>query len=60
MESHKGAISQTLAKLEKRGLILRKKKDGNARTVHLYVTDKGKELSEAHKNFDIEHMTSLL
>jgi DNA-binding MarR family transcriptional regulator len=53
----KGAVSQILSKLEKRGLIIRKKEAGNAKTVHLYVTDKGKILSNAHKDYDIKELT---
>lgn len=53
----KGAVSQTITKLEKRGLIRRKKDVGNAKTVHLYVTDKGQLLSEAHKDYDIKEFT---
>jgi DNA-binding MarR family transcriptional regulator len=53
----KGAVSQILAKLEKRDLIIRKKEHGNAKNVHLYVTDKGEVLSKAHKNYDIKELT---
>ena len=53
----KGAVSQIIGKLEKRGLIIRKKEDGNAKTVHLYVTEKGKLLSNAHKSYDIKELT---
>lgn len=53
----KGAVSQIIAKLEKRNFIIRKKEDGNARNVHLYATDKGKILSKAHKAYDIKELT---
>ncbi|EOO11710.1 MarR family winged helix-turn-helix transcriptional regulator [Bacillus mycoides] len=53
----KGAVSQIITKLEKRGLIIRKKEAGNAKTVHLYVTDKGNLLSKAHKDYDIKELT---
>lgn len=53
----KGAISQTISKLEKRGLILRKKEENNAKNIHLYVTEKGKNLSISHKNYDIKELT---
>ena len=53
----KGAVSQIIAKLEKRGLIRREKEAGNAKTVHLYVTDKGEFLSKAHKDYDINELT---
>lgn len=53
----KGAVSQIIAKLEKRGLIIRKKESGNAKNVHLYVTDRGELLSKAHKAYDIKELT---
>lgn len=53
----KGAVSQILAKLEKRGLVLRKKDVGNAKNVHLFATEKGKLLSKAHKDYDINELT---
>nr|WP_315019611.1 MarR family transcriptional regulator [uncultured Aminipila sp.] len=52
----KGAVSQIIGKLEKRGLIIRKKEGSNAKTVHLYVTEKGKLLSNAHKAYDIKEL----
>ena len=53
----KGAVSQIIAKLEKRSLIIRKKEDGNAKNVHLYVTERGELLSKAHKAYDIKELT---
>ncbi|MFD6511283.1 MarR family winged helix-turn-helix transcriptional regulator [Bacillus sp. NPDC060175] len=53
----KGAVSQIITKLEKRSLVIRKKEAGNAKTVHLYVTDKGNLLSKAHKDYDIKELT---
>ncbi|MEH7349425.1 MarR family winged helix-turn-helix transcriptional regulator [Gottfriedia acidiceleris] len=52
----KGAVYQIISKLEKRGLIKRKKEVGNARIVHLYVTEKGNLLSKAHKEYDINEL----
>lgn len=48
----KGAISQNLKKLEKKELIFRQKESGNAKTVHIYPTEKGERLSTAHKTYD--------
>ncbi len=48
----KGAISQTLTKLEKKGYITRAKQEGNAKTVMLHPTEKGARLSQAHKLYD--------
>ncbi|MFF0826040.1 MarR family winged helix-turn-helix transcriptional regulator [Brevibacillus sp. NPDC003359] len=53
----KSAVSQIITKLEKRGLIIRKKEHDNAKNVHLYVTDKGEVLSKAHKDYDIKELT---
>ena len=53
----KGAISQTIAKLENKGLILRKKEETNAKNIHLYATEQVKRLSQAHKAYDIEELT---
>lgn len=54
----KGAISQTITKLENRGLIERKKEDNDAKSIHLYATKKGIILSQAHKTYDIKELTS--
>lgn len=48
----KSAISQTVAKLAKKGLIRRERCAGDARVVHLYVTDAGDELALNHKDYD--------
>jgi DNA-binding MarR family transcriptional regulator len=52
----KGAVSQTLAKLEKRGFIERCKAEGDGRNFHLYVTAAGQKLSKAHRNYDMTHL----
>ena len=43
------AISQFVSKLVKKDLIYKQKQDGNAKTVHLFPTDKGRLLASAHK-----------
>ncbi len=48
----KSAISQTLKKLQQKELIYRQKESGNAKTVHVYPTEKGQNLSTAHKSYD--------
>jgi DNA-binding MarR family transcriptional regulator len=48
----KGAISQNINKLEKKELVIRKKEEDNAKTVHIYTTEKGERLSTAHKSYD--------
>lgn len=50
----KGAISQMLKKLEGKGLIFREN-SGKDRRYPLYLTDKGKNLDQAHREFDAIH-----
>ena len=42
-----------LTKLEKLELIEKRKKDGNAKNLYLYVTAEGSRVSKAHKMYDI-------
>lgn len=48
----KSAVSQTVTKLEKKGLVERVKNPNNEKSVFLYPTKKGTELSISHKNHD--------
>lgn len=48
----KGAISQTATRLEKKGLIERRRNSKNSKIVELFPTEKGIRLSQAHKQFD--------
>ncbi|MEG2394508.1 MAG: MarR family transcriptional regulator, partial [Ruthenibacterium sp.] len=48
----KGAVSQNVSKLEKKGFIKRERDKNNAKIVHLFVTEDGKKLSMAHKLYD--------
>lgn len=50
----KGYISNMITRLVKKGLIEKKKKEGNAKNIHLYITEKGLKISRAHKIFDID------
>lgn len=54
------ALSQTATKLEGKGLITRKKDPNSARNVQLFVTEKGLELSLAHKAYDAIQVTQTL
>ena len=56
----KGAISQQMKKLVSRGLIVRKRQSNNAKTILLYVSDKGKEVSYAHKMHDMKEIAQTL
>jgi len=48
----KSAISQTIKKLEARGLVYKVRDENNAKILHLYATEEGVQLSTAHKLFD--------
>ena len=56
----KGAISQQIKKLVSRGLVVRKKQSNNAKTILLYVSKKGKEVSFAHKMHDMQDIAQTL
>lgn len=56
----KGAISQTVSRLENLGLVEKTKKDGNGKNVYLYVTDQGARVSSSHKLYDILDITKTL
>lgn len=47
-----GAICQIIKKLEKKELVFKEKESGNLKNVYLYVTEKGKKVDEAHKEYD--------
>ena len=51
------AASQNIQKLAQKGLIEKKKEEGNGKTVHLYATEEGKTLSERHKDYDRRQLT---
>lgn len=51
-----GAVCQMISKLVKKGLVQKRKEEGNAKIVHLYVTDKGEQLSMMHRLNDIKEM----
>lgn len=55
-----GAASQIISKLVKKGLVYKEKEKGNAKTVHLYVTEKGEEFSTTHRLYDLEEMNRSL
>lgn len=54
------ALSQTATKLEQKGYIIRVKAPTNARAVQLYVTASGRELSMAHKAYDIKNASETI
>lgn len=56
----KGAVSQIIKKLASRGLISRHKKEGNDKTVCLYVTEEGEKLDAAHRAYDTRNYERFL
>lgn len=56
----KGAISQTVAKLERKGCVVRRKQLGNAKTVLLYPTKKGARLLRAHRLRDADMISAVI
>lgn len=51
----KSAISQNIKQLERKGLVYKLESKENKKKNHLFVTPKGRQLSMAHKNYDIVH-----
>ncbi len=56
----KGAISQTLKKLVRDGLVRRQYKENDSKTMLLYATETGESLSNAHKIYDINDIGQTL
>lgn len=56
----KGAISQNVTKLEQKGLIFRQRCTEDARVLHLYVTEEGKNLVLLHKDYDYRENIQML
>ncbi len=56
----KGAVSQIVSRLESMGLVEKTKKEGNAKTVCLYVTECGFRTSHSHKLYDTLDITKTL
>lgn len=48
----KGATSVMIRKLEKKGLIIRKEDEKDARIFRLYLTEKGKRVHKCHLEYD--------
>lgn len=54
----KGAISQTIKKLDHMEYITRQKTDSDQRIVGLYPTERGMRLHQAHREYDYAEMCS--
>jgi len=48
----KSALSQTVSRLVKWNLVVKKKQNDNLKNLHLYTTDIGTKISRAHKLYD--------
>lgn len=48
----KGATSVMIKKLEKKGLIIRREDEEDARILQLYLTEKGKAVNDFHMKYD--------
>ena len=55
----KGAISQIISKIEKKGYVYRKRCKSNFRVYHFYPTQEGRRLCHQHKIYDIERMLAV-
>ena len=53
-----GAVCQTLAKLDKKELIERRKTEGNSKNVLLYPSELGLAVNRAHMMYDIADITA--
>lgn len=49
------AASRNIDRLTTKGYIEKKKLNGNSKTIHLYLTEKGQELANLHKKFDLKN-----
>jgi DNA-binding MarR family transcriptional regulator len=49
----KSATSQTVRKLMAKGLVNRVESEVNGKIFHLFPTEKGRKMSEAHKRYDV-------
>lgn len=55
-----GAISQTVSRLEKKGYVVRRKKDGNGKCVYVYATEEGDRVSATHKMYDSTEVSNTI
>lgn len=56
----KAALSQTVSRLAEKGLVLKTKKEDNAKNVCLYPTELGIRLSKSHKLYDTLDITKTM
>lgn len=55
-----GAASKNISKLCSKGLIEKKKLPGNDKTIHLYPTERGKEIARLHRQYDRRQIADTL
>ena len=56
----RSAISQIISRLEKKGLLLKEKPDGNEKIFCLYTTEAGESVSRAHELMDAKEMSMVI
>lgn len=56
----RSAISQIINRLEKKGLLCRKKQDRNEKNFCLFTTEMGEEVSKAHAIMDAKEMSAII
>ena len=56
----KSAISQTIKKLMNAGYVEKRYLENNEKTARLFVTEKGKRLSNVHKAYDVADIRQTL
>lgn len=56
----KGAVSQVIAKLEKKGVVRRNKRQGNDKELRLELTKAGREVFDRHREINEESLAPLV
>jgi DNA-binding MarR family transcriptional regulator len=56
----RGAVCQTITKLEKSGCVCKQPSKTNGKQIQLYLTDKGEEVAEEHKTYDVRALTGTM
>jgi DNA-binding MarR family transcriptional regulator len=56
----RGAVCQTISKLEKAGCIEKQPSKTNGKQILLYLTDKGRAVAEEHKTYDVRALTGTM
>lgn len=49
-----GAASRNINRLVDKGYVIKRKEEGDDKTIHLYLTARGQKLAEQHHNLDLQ------